>query len=193
MAEQKVSPFKIVLGKHRISYQHLDKPSSFKDDNGQDGAPKYDVTFLIAKDHPDVERIQEVFKKVYAANKESQFKGTPITSKNLWNPLRDGDDWLEEHPEASEYEGHYFIKASSTSKPKVFDADRNEIIDIAEEVYSGCYCRGVINGWAFNKKGNKGVGFFLNSVQKISDGERLGGFVANPDDYDDDYSDDDLG
>lgn len=181
------NPFKLVLGMHRVTYVHVKEPAVFKDKDGKESAPKYDVTFLIPKDHPDVARIKAVVKAVYDANKESLFKGLPMTSRNFWNPLREGEEWLEEHPEATEYEGMYFLKASSASQPKVFDTDKQDIIDL-DEVYSGCFCRGVIAGWGFNKM-SKGVSFFLNSLMKIEDGDRLGGFAANADDYDDDEDD----
>lgn len=172
------NPLKIVTGTHRVSYVHIKEPASFEGD----GEKKYSCTFLIPKEHPDVARIQAVLKAAYAANKESLFKGTPWTSKNMWNPLRDGDEWLEEHPGASEYEGHYFLKASTTHQPAVFDSDKQDILDL-DEVYSGCYCRGVIVCYPFNNK-SKGCGFYLNSLMKMDDGERLGGFEANADEYD---------
>lgn len=178
MATEK-NPAKIVLGTHRISYVHIDQPTSFEDE----GTPKYDCTFLIPKDHPDVEKIELAIAAMYKANKESVFKGTPLTSPKMWQPLRDGDEWLEEHPEATEYEGMYFLKAASKSQPQVYDSDKNEIFDL-KEVYSGMYARGVIVGYPFNNK-SKGFGFYLNSIMKMKDGERLGGFTADPDDYDD--------
>jgi len=182
MAEKEVkkNPLKVVLSTHRVSYVHVKEPSSFEDD----GDKKYDTTFLIAKDHPDTEKIKAAIKAAYAANKESMFNGTPLTSPKMWNPLRDGDEWLEDHPESKEYEDVYFLKASSKSQPKVFDTDKQEVLDL-DEIYSGCYCRGVIVCYPFNKNGKKGFGFFLNSLMKTDDGERLGGFEADPDDYDD--------
>lgn len=177
MANEK-NPLKVVTGTHRVSYVHIKEPSAF-----EDGAEKkYDCTFLIPKDHPDVQKIEAAIKAAYIANKESLFKGMAMTSPKFWDPLRDGDDWLAEHPEAVEYEDHYFIKASSKSQPAVFDPDKQDIIDL-DEVYSGCYCRGVIVAYAFNNK-SKGVGFFLNSLMKMKDGERLGGFEADANDYD---------
>lgn len=98
------NPLKVVLNTHRVSYVHIKEPSSFE----EDGEKKYDTTFLIEKDSPDVDKIKAAIKAAYSANKESMFKGLPITSPKLWNPLRDGDEWLEEHPEAKEYEGCYF-------------------------------------------------------------------------------------
>ncbi len=178
MKTKEKNPLKVVLSTHRVSYVHVKEPSSFE----EDGEKKYDTTFLIKKDHPDVEKIKAAIKSAYTANKESMFKGLPLTSPKMWNPLRDGDEWLEEHPDATEYEGRYFLKASSKSQPKVFDVDKQEILDL-DEVYSGCYCRGVIVCYPFNNK-SKGFGFYLNSLMKTNDGERLGGFEADPDDYD---------
>lgn len=187
MEKKKTNPLKIVLATHRASYMHIKTPSQF-----EDGEPKYDATFLIPKDHPDVERIEAVIEKCYKENKESKFGGLPLTSKKLWNPLRDGDDWLEEHPEAKEYEGMYFLKAASKNQPTVYDRNKEEIIDLDEEVYSGAFFRGVIVCYPFAKKGNKGFGFFLNSLMKMKDGERLGGFAADPDDYDNGEDDEDI-
>lgn len=170
---------KVVLGKHRVSYVHVKTPTQFED--GSD--PKYDCTFLIPKDHPDVAKIEAAIDAAYKANKESLFKGMPKTSPKMWNPLRDGDEWIEDHPDATEYEGMYFLKAASKSQPQVFDADKQELFDL-DEVYSGCYCRGVIVCYPFNNK-SKGFGFYLNSLMKMADGERLGGFEASADDYDD--------
>ncbi|MDL1914140.1 MAG: DUF2815 family protein [Bergeyella sp.] len=172
------NPLKVVLGAHRLSYVHIKEPSSFGDSEDK----KYDVTFLIDKDHPDVRKIKDAINTAYSANKESIFKGTPLKSPKMWNPLRDGEEWLEDHPEAEEYKGKYFLKASSKSQPAVFDSDKQEILDL-DEVYSGCYARGVIVCYPFSNKA-KGFGFYLNSLMKIKDGERLGGFVADADDYD---------
>lgn len=170
---------KVVLGTHRVSYVHLKEPAAFEDG----GAKKYDVTFLIPKDHPDVRKIKDVINAAYTANKESMFSGLSLKSPKMWNPLRDGDEWLEEHPDALEYKDVYFLKASSKTQPMVFDADKQEILDL-DEVYSGCYCRGAIVCFPFNNK-SKGFGFYVNSVMKIKDGERIGGFTASADDYDD--------
>ena len=189
--KSETNPYKIVLGSHRVSYVTLKEPRAFDDDKD----PQYSVTFLIPKDHPDVAKIKACIKAMYDANKESKFKGLPLTSPKLHNPLRDGDEYADEKEaegkDAEAYRGCYFLKASSKSQPKAFDIDKQDILDL-DEVYSGCYCRGVIVGWAFNNETyrTKGFGFYLNSVMKIDEGDRLGGFIASADDYDDE---DDLG
>lgn len=174
------NPLKVVLGKHRVSYVHVKTPTSFE----EGGDSKYDTTFLIPKNHPDVSKIKAAIKEAYDTNKDATFGGRPLSSPKMWNPLRDGDEWLEDHPEAKEYEGVYFLKAASKSQPAVYDADKQDILDL-DEVYSGCYCRGVIVCYPFSKKGNMGFGFFLNSLMKIEDGEPLGGAGASADDYED--------
>ena len=48
------------------------------------------------------------------------------------------------------------------------------ILDRAE-VYSGCYARVSINFYAFNSNGNRGIACGLGNIQKVRDGEPLGG------------------
>ena len=56
----------------------------------------------------------------------------------------------------------------------IVDADRQPILE-RSEVYSGVYGRASINFYAFNSNGNKGIACGLNNLQKIRDGEPLGG------------------
>ncbi len=51
------------------------------------------------------------------------------------------------------------------------------------EVYSGVYGRASINFYAFNSNGNKGIACGLNNLQKIRDGEPLGGKSRAEDDF----------
>lgn len=173
---------KVVTGVHRVAYVHLKEPHAFED--GAD--KKYSVTLIIPKNHPDVEKIKKAINDVYAANKESMFKGTPMRDPNFGNPIVDGDIKVEADPSLKEFEGCYLLTPSSADgrQPAVFDSDKQEIFDL-DEVYSGCYCRAVIVCSPYNKV-KKGIKFYLNSVMKIKDGERLGGFAASADDYDDD-------
>lgn len=187
-------PFKLVLSSHRVSYVTLKEPKAF-----EEGKPaKYSVTYLIPKDHPDVERIKKVIKAMYEANKEGHFKGLPFTSPKIDSPLRDGDEYADEKEaegkDGEAYRGCYYLLASSTSQPKAFDVDKQDILDL-DEVYSGCYCRGLIKGWAYNNTTYKkrGFSFFLESVLKTADGDRLGGGnFASADDYDDEADDTEL-
>jgi len=180
----KVNPFKFVLrDTHRATFLWVKTPAVFKNEDGTDGEPKYSCTFLIDPNSQDVAAYDAIIKALYNEAKESKFKGLPITSNKLWKPLRDGADWLEEHPDAVEFENMLFLKASSKSQPAVFDQDGNEMIDLSE-IKSGDYVRASLTGYSFSKAGNRGFGFFLNSLKLIKEGEALGGSVATHDDYD---------
>ena len=100
--------------------------------------------------------------------------------------MRDGD--TERDDEA--YKSHYFINANSTTSPQIVDKYVKPILD-RNEVYSGCYARVSLNFYAFNSNGNKGVACGLGNIQKIRDGESLGGRSSATDDFstvaDDDF------
>ena len=68
------------------------------------------------------------------------------------------------------------------------DAARQPILEHSE-VYSGVYGRASINLYAFNSNGNKGIACGLNNLQKISDGEPLGGKTRAEDDFADEEED----
>lgn len=103
-------------------------------------------------------------------------------------PLRSGND---ERPNDPAYKDCYFINANSSSKPGIVDADCQPIMDTSE-VYSGVYGRASINFYAFNTNGNKGIACGLNNLQKIRDGEPLGGKSRAEDDFADFDDDDDF-
>lgn len=86
------------------------------------------------------------------------------------------------------YKDCYFINANSATAPGIVDAARNPIIEHSE-VYSGVYGRASINFYAFNSNGNKGIACGLNNLQKISDGEPLGGKTRAEDDFADEDED----
>lgn len=175
---------KVVTGLVRFSYVNIFKSRSFTD--GQDA--KYSICLLIPKED------KATLKKIKAAIAEATEEG--IASKwggkkpaNLKNPLRDGDE--ERAEEAEEYEGMYFLNANSQQKPGIVDKDLNEILD-PDEVYSGCWGRASINFFPYNSNGNKGIGAGLNNIQKVKDGERLGGARASAEaDFGDGFEDDD--
>ena len=73
----------------------------------------------------------------------------------------------------------------------ILDADCQPILDTSE-LYSGIYGRASINFYAFNTNGNRGIACGLNNLQKLRDGEPLGGKSRAEDDFADDDDDDFL-
>ena len=181
------NPTKVITGpKTRWSYANVWDPKSI---NG--GTPKYSVSLIIPKsDVATVKKIEAAIQAAYEEG-ESKLKGNSKSVpslKVLKTPLRDGD---LERPDDAAYADSYFINANSASAPGIVDADRQPILE-RSEVYSGVYGRASINFYAFNSNGNKGIACGLNNLQKIADGEPLGGKSRAEDDFADDDDDDFL-
>ena len=156
---------KVVTGKVRFSYLHVWEAVAIED--GQD--KKYSVSLIIPKG--DKETLARIKKAVAAATEAGKAKFGGKIPANLKTPLRDGD---VERPEDESYEGAYFLNANCKTKPGVVDQNLNPILD-QDELYSGCFGRASITFYAFNTSGNKGIACGLNNIQKLKDGEPLGG------------------
>ena len=172
------NPTKVITGVNtRWSYVNAWEPKSI---NG--GAPKYSVSLIIPKS--DTKTLEKIRAAIQAAYEEGQSKlkgngrSVPALSA-LKTPMRDGD---AERPDDEAYANSYFVNANSGTAPGIVDADRNPILE-RSEVYSGVYGRASINFYAFNSNGNKGIACGLNNLQKIRDGEPLGGKSRAEDDF----------
>ena len=173
-----VKTTKVITGVDtRWSYANIWTPKAI-----DGGTPKYSVSLIIPKS--DTQTIQKIRTAIQAAYEEgaSKLKGNsrsvpPLSS--LKTPLRDGDI---ERPDDEAYKNAFFVNANSSNAPGVVDASLQPIID-TNEVYSGVYGRASISFYAFNTNGNKGIACGLNNLQKIRDGEPLGGRTRAEDDF----------
>lgn len=174
MTKTKAMPAnKVVTGEVRFSYAHVWEPDSI---NGSD--PKYSVSILIPKN--DTKTINMINKAIEAAKemgKAEKFGGK--IPANLKLPLRDGD---EDRPDDEVYTGHYFVNATSKTKPGIVDKNCQPITD-STEVYSGCYGHASITFYPFNTNGNRGIACGLNNLMKTADGDPLGGRSRAEDDF----------
>lgn len=164
---------KVITGTVRLSYANIFEPVSI---NG--GTPKYSVSLIISKQ--DTKTITDINNAIENAINEgiAKFGGKKPNKAAIKIPLRDGD--VERDDEA--YKNSYFINANSTTAPQIVDKSVAPILD-RNEVYSGCYARVSINFYAFNNNGNKGIACGLGNIQKVKDGEPLGGKSSASDDF----------
>ena len=182
MSSNFTNPTKVITGpRTRWSYANVWDAKSI-----DGGTPKFSVSLIIPKtDTATVGRIKAAIEAAYEEG-EGKLKGSskiaPLLAA-IKNPLRDGD---KERPGDPAYANSYFINANSATAPGIVDADRNPIIE-RSEVYSGVYGRASISFYAFNSNGNRGIACGLNNLQKISDGEPLGGRARAEDDFASDY------
>ena len=171
----------ITTKKVRLSYCHLFTAVTAP---GSD-TPKYSVSVIIPKsDTATLSKIKAAIDEAKKTGASSKWGGK-VPAK-LHTPLRDGD---EDRPDDPAYAGSYFLNCSSKNKPPVVDRNMEEILDPAD-VYSGCYARVNINFYPYDTNGNRGIAVGLNSVQKLADGQALGGAApsvqeAFGDDFDD--------
>lgn len=181
------NPTKVITGVNtRWSYANVWDPKSI---NG--GTPKYSVSLIIPKS--DTVTYNKIKAAIQAAYEEGQSKlkgnGKSVPALSIIKtPLRDGD---LERPDDPNYANSWFINANSGTAPGIVDADCQPILE-RSEVYSGVYGRASINLYAFNSNGNKGIACGLNNLQKIRDGEPLGGKSRAEDDFSTEDDDDFL-
>lgn len=181
------NPMKVITGPDtRWSYANVWEAKSI---NG--GIPKFSVSLIIPKsDTRTIAKLKAAIEAAYREG-EAKLKGNGKTVPPLSaikTPLRDGDT---ERPDDPAYANAYFINANSSTAPGIVDADRQPILD-RSEVYSGVYGRASINFYAFNSNGSRGIACGLNNLQKIRDGEPLGGKSRPEDDFATDLDEDFL-
>jgi hypothetical protein len=162
-----------------LSYPHLFTP---QDPMEECGTPKY-AAVLIFEEGTDIAPLR----KAVAAAAQEKFGGKTkalLKAGKLRLPFR--DDWEEKgYPENS-----IFINAKTTNPPGVVGryADpatgkAQRITEDSEEIYPGARCKFSVTAFGYDVKGNKGVAFALNNVQKWEDGERLDGRVKAEDEF----------
>ena len=163
----------VTTGKVRLSFVHLFKPYAFQP--GQE--EKFSTTILVPKSDTETKA------KIDAAMSAAIEKGI----KDNWNgvrppilntPVYDGDGTRPSDgmPFGDECKGHWVFTASSKVDypPEIVDVSGNRIIS-PSEIYSGIYARVHVNFYPYAFGGKKGIGVGLGPVQKVSDGEPLGG------------------
>ena len=172
-----------------LSFPHIFKETVSKND---DGEPRYETQFLIPKS--DTESV----KAILAGIREVAEAKWGDNWKSVASPLRDGDKEAklltedasargEKYPERL---GCYFLNARSARPVGVVDRERNPIVE-PTEVYAGCKARLNVTLYPYVTKGNQGVGVGLNGVQKVADGESLGGGAPSVESMFDMLGDDD--
>ncbi|WP_178564028.1 DUF2815 family protein [Clostridium fessum] len=156
----------------RFSYLHCWEPDSV---NG--GDPKYSVSAIVSK--KDTATVNAIKAAIEQAKKDSVSKWGGKVPANLKLPLRDGDI---DRPDDEAYAGCYFFNANSRQAPQVVDSKVQPILD-QSEVYSGCYGKISVTFYGYNSNGNRGIAAGLGNIQKLKDGESLGGRTSAADDF----------
>ena len=175
-----MNPTKIIVP-CRFYYLHCWEPDSV---NG--GDPKYSVSAIIPKS--DTKTINAIKAAVEQAKKDSISKWGGKIPANLKLPLRDGDI---DRPDDEAYANSYFFNANSRQAPQVVDSHVQPILD-QSAVYSGCYGKISVTFYGYNSNGNRGIAAGLGNIQKLRDGESLGGRTTAAEDFETEEDEDFL-
>lgn len=175
---------RIITPKAILSYPNLTTP--VVDDNG---IAKYSCALIFPKG-TDLTELKKAAIAILVEKFGAKKAKEGIRDGSFKLPFR--NDWEKKgYPE-----GSTFFNCKTKQKPQVvsqipgpdgkpkrFDDD-----EVDEQCYAGCMVIASVGPFYYNHKGNKGVSFGLNNLQKVGEGEPLGNrvdaeeeFAADPD------------
>lgn len=171
-----MSPTTITIGEVRFSYCNLFQPRTSQ----AGGEAKYSTTILVPKSNVQAKAaIDAAINAAIEQGVAKSWNGQRPPMPSLCVHDGDGPRPSDGQPFGPECKGCWVFTASCKADrpPFVVDASCQPILQ-ATEVYSGMYGRVNVTFFAYNTSGKKGIGCGLNGVQKLRDGEALGGRVS---------------
>lgn len=175
-------------------------PNIWEPKKNQSGQEKYGLSMMFPKQgFQNPAWLNEILKEVQEQVQQQVFRGQAIPPHARLNPLKDGD--VPNTMGKVHFQGYYVVNAGSNFQPGVVDnlidpqTGKPLVITDKNQFYAGCYARATVHAFWYNSNGNMGIGISLNNVQKIKDGDRLGGGSQAEDEFGEygDYSDPSAG
>lgn len=180
----------VITPEFRVSY-----PKVFKAErNDLNGNDEFSVVALFPLG-ADLSKLKAAAKAACVKKWGEDQKKWP---KPLRDPFKDQGEREKEDEDGNAYmpdgyvKGAVMLQLKTLKRPGLVNARNEDIID-ETDFYGGCYARAQINANAYDKKGNKGVAFYVNHIQKLRDGESFGSTARNATDVFEAVSDGDGG
>jgi len=166
---------KVKTPKFRASYVWVFKPKAVKNDDGT-SKDKYQALALFELG-ADLKALKDAAFGALVEKFGKDKAGAIAKHPKFKSPFRDQatlvDDEGELRPGATA--GAVCINLTADLKPLILGPDTSEITD-QRDFYSGCYAVASCEVYAWeHPKNGRGVTFSLLGVQKVAEGERLGG------------------
>jgi len=165
----------------RVSYPAIFQAKK----NDLNGKMEYSVVALFKKGE-NLDKLKAAVRECIEAKLGKDQTKWP---KNLKTPFRDQVEREKLNEETGKmvlpegYEaGAIFMNLKSTQRPGLVDKDVNPIID-QSEFYAGCWAIASVNPFYYDQKGNRGVSLGLQNIQKVREGDPLGGRTKAEDDF----------
>ena len=157
----------VITPKFRVSYPQVFRPKL----NDLNGKQEYSLVAIFA---PGTDK-SLLNAQIHAAAEEKWGADKSKWPANLRSPIRPNEERMKDGKLPDGYEaGGFFINLKSAHKPGVVDANVQPIID-ESDFYPGCYAIAQVRAYAYDNKGNRGVSFGLQNIQKAGEGDPLSG------------------
>lgn len=159
----------MITGEAILSY-----PAIFEPKANLSGAMKYSCSLLFDKsDTAAIADLNKAIERAINTGKEQKWKGKVPSFR--YAPLRDGDAELASGEKTDPvYAGKLFVNCNSDNPPGVVDKTGKPLMD-RSKLYPGCIVRADVNPFPYDNAGNKGIGWGLNNIMVVRDGNRLDG------------------
>lgn len=154
------------------------------------GDTKYDCVLVFDKEAQESPKFKQMMDAIDAAaaakfgdKVPSGIKRKSLAKKSGYpvTETAESEDWY-----GWAEEGSVFLSFSSKYVPEMFDADKEEIVNV-QDIYPGCYGRVSYTSYGYDVNGNKGVAMGFKLFQKTDEGERLGGGGSAVNELDEDF------
>ncbi len=162
----------------RVSYPNVFKAKR----NDLSGKDEYSLVALFPKD-ADLSSL-----KAEASRAIKEKWGDKVPA-NIRSPFRKQDERAKVDEATGKKimpggheEGAVFLNLKSSQKPGLVNERRETIID-ESEFYAGCWAHATVRAYAYDNKGNRGVAFGLQNIQKVKDGDPLSGKAKAEDEF----------
>lgn len=157
---------RILTPEFRAGFISVFKATAQKQDDGTMGKAKFGIRACFPPNSDMTELKTEAgfaATAKWGTNIPKSLRSPFRKNEELDNPVAGlGDDWII-----------MTFSANEDSRPGLVDEQTNDIID-PSAVYSGAWYRCQVHAYAYEAKGNKGVTFGLDNVQKLRDDDALG-------------------
>jgi hypothetical protein len=179
---QKKVKRKVTTPEFRVSYPAVFKPRF----NEESGKEEYKVQALFRKGE-DLSKMKAVATKALQDKFGNKLKSKSFV-KNIKSPFKDQGDCIKTDENGEEFlpdgyvEGAKYCEFKSYQKPGVVDKAVEDIVD-SSQFYGGCFASATVVAVAYEVKGNKGVSFWLQNLQKTKEGDPFGTRSKPSDDF----------
>ncbi|SOD41353.1 Protein of unknown function [Nitrosovibrio sp. Nv4] len=173
----------VLTPEFRVSYAHVFKPQK----NDLNGNMEYSVVAIFDKG-ADLSALksaaEDALMEKFGANKANwpaTLKSPFRKCKERWS-FKDGKQVIPAGYEDPDAVFMTFKQNADKGKPGLVDNQVQDIIE-PQHFYSGCYARASVRAFGYDQKGNRGASFGLGNIQKMREGEPLGGRTAPSQDF----------